>query len=209
MCKPRSLIACCFAALAGGCGLAAASESARIVARTDIGLSVASDGSYAVTAMKPAWQFAGNISSRLSGIALRTGQDRAGTFQEIVFAFDAPAGGARRGIIRAYEDRPVVLFKLVFPARGSTSEAFPSLSSYPRGLHHLSYTSLFGGFSFDRFGSDGPWVFFDDQANAFIFSPASHYMNAALSLGAHNELTSRIAADAGQVQQDSLRPTCS
>ena len=63
----------------------------------------------------------------------------------------------------------------------------------------MSYTSLFGGFSFDRFGSDGPWVFFDDQANAFIFSPASHYMNAALSLGAHNEVTSRIAADAGQV----------
>ena len=59
----------------------------------------------------------------------------------------------------------------------------------------MTYTGTFGGFSFERFGPDGPWVFFDDQANTFIFSPASHYMNAALSLGPHNELVSGISAD--------------
>src|SRR5262249_3643145 len=54
-----------------------------------------------------------------------------------------------------------------------------------------------------------PWVFFDDQANAFILSPASHYMNADLSFGPNGELASKIAADteavpAGFVKTDVL-----
>ena len=78
---------------------------------------------------------------------------------------------------------------------GKTSEPFVSISSYPHNLNHLTYTSTFGGFSFERFGTDGPWVFFDDQANTFIFSPASHYMNATLSLGPNHELVSALSAD--------------
>src|SRR5437660_6859262 len=76
----------------------------------------------------------------------------------------------------------------------SLHDALP-ISSYPRDLHHLAYTSVFGGYSFERFGSDGPWTFFDDQANTLILSPASHYMNAALSLGPQNELRSAIIVD--------------
>ena len=212
MCRSRSLltIACCVSALIGECGVAAASESSRIVAgATGIALAVASDGSYAVTATKPAWQFSGSVGSRISDIASRPGQDRVGTFRELVFRYEAPGGGARLGAVRVYDDRPVVLFKLVFRAAGSTSESFPSLFSYPRKLHHLSYTSEFGGYSFDGFGSDAPWVFFDDQANAFIISPASHYMNTALSFGRHNELVSTIAADQGQVRRVSSRRACS
>jgi hypothetical protein len=82
-----------------------------------------------------------------------------------------------------------------FLTSGTTSESLPSISSYPRNLHHLTYTSTFGGFSFERFGTDGPWAFFDDQANTFIYSAASHYMNAVLSFGPHGELVGGIAAD--------------
>jgi hypothetical protein len=82
---------------------------------------------------------------------------------------------------------------------GKTSETFPAISSYPAHLHHLSYTGVFGGFSFERLGSDGPWIFFDDQANAFILSPASHFMNAVLTLGPRNELISAVTADGGQI----------
>jgi hypothetical protein len=42
-------------------------------------------------------------------------------------------------------------------------------------------------------------VFFDDQANTFIFSPASHYMNAALSFGPHHELVSGLSVDNGEI----------
>ena len=101
----------------------------------------------------------------------------------------------RLGAIRVYDHRPVVVFRLTFITAGKTTESFPSISSYPRNLHHLSYTSTFGGFSFEQFGTDGPWVFFDDQANTFIFSPASHYMNAALSFGPQHELVSGLSAD--------------
>jgi hypothetical protein len=78
---------------------------------------------------------------------------------------------------------------------GKTSEPVVSISSYPHNLHHLTYTSTFGGFSFERFGTDGPWVLFDDQANTFIFSAASHYMNAVLSFGPNHELVSALSAD--------------
>jgi hypothetical protein len=42
-------------------------------------------------------------------------------------------------------------------------------------------------------------VFFDDQANTFILSPASHYMNAALSFGPHHELVSGLSADSEKI----------
>ena len=128
-------------------------------------------------------------------MAARRGRDRAGPYREVEFKYETSAAAARLGAIRIYDHRPVVIFKLVFLTAGKTSESFPTISSYPRDLHHLTYTDTFGGFSFERFGPDGPWVFFDDQANTFIFSPASHYMNAALSLGPHNELVSGISAD--------------
>jgi len=162
---------------------------------TGIGISVHADGSFEVTTRTPAWKFSGNVGSPLSHLAARRGRDRAGPYREVEFKYETSAAAARLGAVRIYDHRPVVIFKLVFLTAGNTSESFPTISSYPRNLHHLTYTDTFGGFSFERFGPDGPWVFFDDHANTFILSPASHYMNAALSLGPHNELVSGISAD--------------
>jgi hypothetical protein len=174
----------------------ASAASVRVVANeTGIGVSVDSDGTFEVTTRIPAWKFSGNVRSPLAHLASRRGRDRAGHYRELEFKYETSAAGARLGAIRIYDLRAVVIFKLVFLTAGRTSESFPTISSYPRNLHHLTYTATFGGFSFERFGTDGPWVFFDDQANTFIFSPASHYMNAALSLGPHNELVSGVSAD--------------
>ena len=186
--------------LAVQCPAPAASESVRtFVERTGIRLSVASDGSFEVTTRAPAWTFAGNVGSPLSDIALRRGRDRAGGYRQVEFKFKPSAAAMRLGAIRVYDHRPVVVFKLTFLTAGKTSESFPSISRYPRDLHHLAYTSTFGGFSFDQFGTDGPWIFFDDKSNAFILSPASHYMNAALSTGPHGELLGGIAADSEDI----------
>jgi hypothetical protein len=146
---------------------------------TGIALAIEVDGSFEVTSRTPAWQFGGNVGSPVSNLVSRRGRDLAGGYQEIEFKYKPHDTAMRLGAIRVYDHRPVVVFSMRFLTPGKTSELFPSLSSYPRNLHHLTYTSTFGGFSFEEFGSDGPWVFFDDQANTFIFSPASHYMNAA------------------------------
>src|SRR5262249_28647439 len=99
------------------------------------------------------------------------------------------------GTIRVYNRRPVVVFKLKFLTPGETSEPFLSISSYPHNLHHLTYTSTFGGVSFARFGTDGPWVLFEDQATTFVCAPASHYRKATLSFGPNHELLSALSAD--------------
>jgi hypothetical protein len=166
---------------------------------TGIRLSVTVDGSFEVTTQAPAWTFAGNVGSRLTNLQARRGKDRAGDYREVAFKYRTSTSAARLGAIRTYERRPVVVFRLAFESAGKTSESFPSISHYPRNLHHLAYTSTFGGFSFERFGADGPWVFFDDQSNTFILSPASHYMNATLSFGPHEELLGGVATDSEDI----------
>jgi hypothetical protein len=202
------LIACCLSTVVDVCGASPAPAPVQITSSgTGIELSVAENGSFDVTATRPAWRFSGNIGSRAFDIGSRRGRDRAGSYHEIVFKYEAVGAGPRLGIIRVYDQRPVVMFKMVFLTAGRTSESFPSISSYPRRLHHLTYTSEFGGYSFKHFGADGPWVFFDDSANAFIFSPASHYMNAMLSFGPRQELVSGITAEPGQIPRQFVETT--
>jgi hypothetical protein len=185
-----------FVLVAVASGAPAAAAAVRVLAKeTGIAVSVDRNGTFEVTIRSPAWRFAGSVGSPLADVVTRGGKDRAGEFREIEFKYRPAERAERLGAIRVYEHRPVIVFKLAFLTAGKTSETFPALSSYPRDLHHLTYTSTFGGFSFERFGTDGPWVFFDDQANTFIFSPASHYMNAALSFGPQRELVSGISAD--------------
>ena len=152
------------------CWTMAASASVRAVANeTGIALSIEGDGSFEVTSRVPAWQFSGNVGSPVGNALLRHGRDLAGDYQEIEFKYKPSERAVRLGTIRVYDGRPVVVFKLKFLTPGKTSEPFVSISSYPHNLHHLTYTSTFGGFSFERFGTDGPWVFFDDQANTLFF----------------------------------------
>src|SRR5262249_32869531 len=128
-----------------------------------ISVSVAEDGSFDVTTRRPAWRFSGNIGSPPFDVRSPGGRGRAGGSHEIVFGYEAAGLGKRLGEIRVYDHRPVVFFKLIFLTAGQVSESFPSISSYPRQLHHLAFTSVFGGYSFEHFSADGPWVFFDDS----------------------------------------------
>jgi hypothetical protein len=195
-----SSIAFCLLLMMNPCGALSDPMATRLtVSGGGIELSVGKDGSFDVTVRRPAWRFSGNIGSRAFDIDSRRGRDRAGNYHEIVFSYEAADLGLRLGTIRVYDQRPVVLFKRVFLTPGQASESFPTISSYPHRLHHLAFTSVFGGYSFERFSADGPWVFFDDTANTFIFSPASHYMNAAMSFGPREELMSETAATPGQI----------
>ena len=176
-----------------------------IAGHAGIIVSVNDTGSFEVTSRAPAWTFSGAIVSPLTAVTTKAGRDRAGSYREVEFRYAAADGGPRRAAIRAYRDRPVILFTHAFLAAGRPTESFPVIASYPRGLHRLGYTGVFGGYSFEQFGTDGPWVFFDDAANTFILSPASHFMNAALSLGPQDELVAAIATDTGEVPAGLIR----
>lgn len=170
----------------------------RLVSVTnEAGISVSVDerGRFEIVDPKRSWTFAGRVGRPIADLSASRGRDRAGSFREISFAFGGPKRTARRGVIILYGRRNVVLFQQEFVDPGTTAEVFPSLSQYPRKLHHLTYTGIFGGFSFSRFGADGPWIFFDDHANAFILSPASHFMNGFLSRGSGGELRCGIVAN--------------
>jgi hypothetical protein len=70
--------------------------------------------------------------------------------------------------------------------------AFPSFSAWPQLPYHLSYTGTFSQPTFSGLNADGPWTYFDDAANAFILSPASHFQQAYLQKTAANQIVSGI-----------------
>jgi hypothetical protein len=158
-----------------------------------LGVTAADNGHFELSASPADWRFTGHAPGRVVDLNSRSDQDQVGLYQEIVL--DCVVEGARRRCaIRLYEGRDVALFEITYVDPGDIRECFPIVSVYPRDLRRLAYTSGFGGFSFERAGTDGPWVFFDGDANTFILSPASNFMNARLSVGADDELRSGLVA---------------
>lgn len=163
-----------------------------IANETGITIAITERGRFAIADRKLDWTFQGSVGAPIGGVTCGKGRDQAGSYQQLDFAFEGPRSTARGGIIRLYDQRSIILFDHEFVDAGTCDEAFPILSRYPRGLHHLAFTGAFGGFSFKRFGTDGPWCFFDDEGKSFILSPASHFMNGALRHGSHGQLRSEL-----------------
>lgn len=164
-------------------------------------------GRYEIADGQLDWKFLGHLRMPIVDLVSNKGCDRAGGYQELFFAFKGPEDGVRRAKIRLYDRRSIVLFALEFIDSGTTGEAFPCLSHYPRNLHHLAYTGVFGGFSFSRFGVDGPWAFFDNDGRTFILSPASHFLNTALRHGSHGQLRSEVISSEQQIPSGFIHRT--
>src|SRR5579863_4663905 len=106
--------------------------------------------------------------------------DAVGSYHESGFTFQQ--GGARKGAIRVYDDKPIVMFRQQVMAASANTKPFPALATLPSLPHHLSYLELqFLPYSFTDFGEDSPWIFFDDAGHTFILSAATHFMNAAIT----------------------------
>jgi hypothetical protein len=136
-------------------------------------LSVSEDGNYLITVHQPPWTFSGHVGQRLEDIQAAAGSDAVGTYNEISFRYFTRS--ARRGAIRLYQRKPIVLFTLQLLETGD-NESFPSLTTFPSGLSVLTFDGGFGGYLFGRSKTDGPLVEFDSGAATFILSPASHFM---------------------------------
>ena len=164
----------------------------RTVPISTIGITASVDGSgtYTISAHSPAWTFAGNIGHNLTDITVRTGSDSIGSYQEVTFNYQASS--ARSGAIRAYDDKPIVLFTDTYLSASPNNAPFPHLLTYPKNLHHLSYSGQFAHPDFNALADDSPWMFYDDTQNVFLLSPASDFMIASTTQNKDGSIVSGI-----------------
>ena len=158
---------------------------------TGIAVRVDATGVYTITTRQPAWTFSGDVGSRLTSLFLTGGADKLGQYQEISFTYRGRV--ARASSIRAYASRPLVLFRTTYLAASSNSEPFPTFTTYPQRLFHLSYHGSFGVYGFNLAGSDSPWLFFDAHASSFLLSPASNFLQATLAMNGDGSISSGIS----------------
>ena len=138
-------------------------------------------GNYQVSSEYPAWVFAGSLGTPLSEVTTSRGHDSVGAYQETAFAWKN-GSVPMNGQIRLYDERGLVLFSQTC---GTAAEvpppAFPDFTTLPEKMHIFSYGHHeFAPPHFTANEISTPWLLFDDQADAFLISPASHFMVASM-----------------------------
>ncbi|HEY4784081.1 MAG TPA: hypothetical protein VIH54_19830, partial [Chthoniobacterales bacterium] len=159
---------------------------------TGIGVTFEPDGQYAISTGIAGWNFSGSLGQPATAIVVQKGSDSVAAYQEILV--DYVQEGSKQASIRVYSGKPVVLFNVKYLHAASNTATFPKLTSYPGTAHHVSYKGQFGKYSFDDFGVDGPWVFFDDVRNTFILSPASDFLISATTRSSSKSQSQEIAS---------------
>jgi hypothetical protein len=147
------------------------------------------NGEYSITSEQMHWTFKGSLNKKLTNIKNIRGKDALGNFQEIEFAWNDSISCA--GIIKWYELKPVVIFSLILPdGSKGRPQAFPSFTEFPKDMHTFSYyNDAFAPPQFKLNETSTPWLFFNNQKNAFIISPASDFIVSKL-YGDGNKLIS-------------------
>ena len=162
-------------------------------------VSVDPAGSYDIQLQQPAWDFGGAVGVPLSNITVASGADGAGGYREIGFDFQTDV--LRHASIRAYQDRPALVFAVSCAAPAPNSLAFPTLSRYPTGLSHLAFSGTFAHYTFAALPPESPWVFFDSGGNTFIVSAAANFMVSQNSSGPNGEIQPGIASAISSLPQ--------
>jgi hypothetical protein len=150
-------------------------------------------GRYEVHSEQANWTFAGRLGGAASGVATKDGQDRLGAFRELSFRWKARV--ALRGSIRAYADRPVVLFGITAdePVSNAAVVRFPRFTEIPKHLRHFSYANdAFAPASFALEENGTPWLLYDERPYAAVLSPAANFMIASMWGNGRTELASGL-----------------
>jgi hypothetical protein len=139
----------------------------------------AKSGVYEVRSVPLNWRFAGELGESAVDVGVSAGQDRLGAYRELRFRWRRDVTGT----IRAYADRPVLLFGVT--SSQAVPEArtlrFPRFTHLPDSLHTFSYQNReFAPPTFALEQAGTPWLLFDDQAHAAVLSPAANYMIASM-----------------------------
>ncbi len=157
---------------------------AALIATPKSGLTldlVPATGKYQLSSQKPAWNFGGSLRAALTSVAIGKGQDSIGAYQCVSFEWLIEKN-RMHGEIRLYEEKPLSLFiQTCGVAVEAPPSAFPDFTSMPEGLHIFSYgLREFAPPRFSGTEISTPWLLFDDRANAFVISPASHFFVASM-----------------------------
>lgn len=134
-------------------------------------------GSYRVTDRATGWTLGGTIAPIAGRVNVIGGRDRIGSYQETSFAWP---GQPCLAVIRSYEDRRAVLFRLHYSAQDGPVQ-FPSFSVLPAGLKAFSFQERnFAPYQFKASKGSSPILLFDQSARALVMSPASNFMVASI-----------------------------
>jgi hypothetical protein len=148
-------------------------SSQQIASDSGLRAFVTPDGAYRVTDSNSGWTFEGAIGRPVQNIMVSDGTDGVGSFNEITFDYAT----ARNSGIRLYNGIRVVLLSTTYGQAGPNTDPFPHFAKYPKDLFTFSYNGLWN-YAFGYLSGRSPWLFYDAQAHAFLFSPAANYMTA-------------------------------
>jgi hypothetical protein len=157
----------------------------QISSNAGLRVSVYSNGRYELTVANPGWIFAGSVGP-LDNITTNSGNDSLGSWQEIAFSY-----GFQNSAIRLYDGRATVLFSTQYEQTGANTGGFPHFTTYPQNL----FTFTFGGlwaYTFNSLNARSPWLFYDEQSNAFLMSPASNFMTAVTQFASDGAMEGAI-----------------
>lgn len=156
-------------------------------------VQVQTNGAFSIASQTPAWTFGGNTGGAISQLSYDSGTDGAGLYQRISFRFTLN-GIANAASIRAYEDRPIVVFHTTILSTMNNGPLFPSISTYPQGLYKFGFQFVYGYKYESGQGPDSPWAYFDSSGNTFLVSPASHFPIAATTVDQNGSIRAGINA---------------
>src|SRR5207237_5158215 len=128
-----------------------------------------------------------------SHVCSTDGLDRRGAWRQLSSRWRD--GTRLRGSIRAYVDRPVLLFTITSdePVSDPARVRFPRFTGLPRNLHHFSYANeAFAPASFALEENCTPWLLYDAQGDAAVLSPAANFMIASMWGNGRTEIASGL-----------------
>ncbi len=157
-------------------GLGASLCATTIQTPSGLTVTVTAAGQFSVTRGSHNWTVVGDLSANASSLATGSGTDSIGSYKEITF--DYVQGGLRHAGVRAYLLRQVVLFTLTYADAAQNGHGFPSFTSLPDNLMHMSYWNQFAHHDFGPMSEEGPRLYFDANGEAMILSPAQNFMVA-------------------------------
>lgn len=151
-------------------------------------------GEYTIVAPSLGWTLKGKTESVPREVKTFKGKDRNGEFRGYRVRWDAP--NPVEGTLVEYTKGERFRFSLRYlDDRNEKAVVFPKWTEFPRNLKPFSYRDApFSPYTFGLADNATPWLFFDDQARAFVFSPSKEFMVAKMVGDGKNSIGASLNA---------------